>query len=1375
LLPLIALSLVPALLTAGEPPRSPWSSFAYPAVFEHIGKAQGLSHATVYCTLQDSRGFLWFGTENGLDRYDGFGYKQFHYDKNQIETLGADWITSLLEDRQGQLWIGTNGGGLNRMDRDSRKFKRYLSDLPGGVPMNNVTALAEDADGNLWIGTYGKGLFMLPKKSAPPAEPQFRVFEPAAENPSALPGGVVTSLFADEEGELWIGLRDGGLCRLRRGAAPGGYAFERFTADKDGGDFSAPPDVLTIGEDAGGMLWIGGEHGLYGYDRASKTFHRYIHRDKDSAGLGFDLVRKVYRDRGDGMWIGTDGGGLDKMLSRAKAGDPPRFRHFVHDNKDPSSLASNAVESIFEDRSNVLWVGSYFMGLNKLVLNGGRSDEREKRPFVQYKNNPSIPSSLGGNMVNGMAEDRFGNLWIGTDGYGLDRVIRPADSSRPLAFEHFRADEKIRGSLPEDVVTGLFNDTRGQLWMTTFTQGLVRVDVGSPAGAPAFVQFRKEAGNPASLSDNFLWTFYEDRSHRLWTAGEIGSLELLDPRTSTFRHFWRQGSNVHDTLSAPVFAIAEDGYGMLWLATQNGLARFNPETRTFKSFFQAESPDGLSDSYVTALHMDGKGRLWAGTNSGGLNRIEVPPWDGPEPRFARFGVKEGLPDNSIMGILEDGKGQLWVSTSQTIFRFDPDSNVVHPFIWHEEIPRTSFIRNAVFRGGSGDLFFGGSNGFGLFRPGGIAYNDYIGPVYITDFRVLNKTIPLGERGSLADGITLSAKDYAFSFEFATMHFVAPQQNQYAYTLEGLDRDWNYSRNSHLIAYTTLPAGDYTLKVKASNCDGVWGDEGLKLKIRVLPPWWNTWWFRALAIALAAGAVTAAVRLRLRAMRKRNELLEEMVAEKTQEMKDILDNIEQGLFTVDLEGKVNPDFAASTNGILRVDNVASHSVGDLFRMDETQRRAWGTWLEVVRKEHASMKWKKLARLAPVQLLSLQEPNGTRFVQVGYQKMFDRQKHFRKLMILAQDVTESKRNEKRMEEENKRHEAKVKAILGIVKNSRTIAEFLEDLEARLRSIVELMGAAAPGKPVAADKLSAMVKEAHTIKGTSGSLGFEALAQAAHEAETILAGFRGSNREVTPEESARLSGCLGPMAEAMEELRGLAALLIGYGGSPLAAVPLERIGEIRDLCDAVGDGSGKEGVEALARLKKLCRSIDYAPLAELAENYGRMLDRIGSRLGKKVSFRAVPGDLEISPKLFLELNEPLIHLLRNAVDHGLETEAERMRLGKPVPGTIELKLEIGDGKLVVSVSDDGAGIDAAKVIRKAVALGVVTAEQAAAMDEKEKAALIFSEGLSTRDRVDEISGRGVGMEAAAAWAKREGGRIEVESQPGRGTLIRMIIPTA
>lgn len=520
----------------------------------------------------------------------------------------------------------------------------------------------------------------------------------------------------------------------------------------------------------------------------------------------------------------------------------------------------------------------------------------------------------------------------------------------------------------------------------------------------------------------------------------------------------------------------------------------------------------------------------------------------------------------------------------------------------------------------------------------------------------------------------------------------------------------------------------------------------------------------------------------RKVKEYTERLHEMVEEKVREIRDILDNIGQGLFTVDYGGRVNPDYAATTNAILGVEDVARTSMAELFRLDKTGLREWMEWLELTRMRQGKMKWKQILRLCPLAELALPGELGkTRYVQIGFQPMLDRQGKPVKLMVLVQDVTETRRIEALMRAEKENHEDEVRAILGIVNNATLVPEFLRDVETketRLLSLCRKWGAEQPP----AEELAEVLRDLHTLKGSASTYGFVALERAARKAELVAVAMR-SHPAAVPDgsgDSAATPNRTGELLEILErELRpaivsgkSLARRLSGLGDEPSLPIPERKIRSLQSLAGLVSE---RESIlrDRLEELLCACRTLDHVRFSVPGQRYRAMLSRLAGRLGKTVHLQVSPEALEISPRILAALDEPLVHLLRNALDHGVETRDERIAAGKPEAGSIQLSLERDQGGLTVRIEDDGKGIDTAKVTERAIALGAIQAERVAAMTEAEKTGLILLPGLTTRDQRGELSGLGVGMDAVATWATSLGGAVDISTLKGRGTRITLRLP--
>ena len=511
----------------------------------------------------------------------------------------------------------------------------------------------------------------------------------------------------------------------------------------------------------------------------------------------------------------------------------------------------------------------------------------------------------------------------------------------------------------------------------------------------------------------------------------------------------------------------------------------------------------------------------------------------------------------------------------------------------------------------------------------------------------------------------------------------------------------------------------------------------------------------------------------RRVKEYTERLHEMVEEKVREIRDILDNIGQGLFTVSYDGSINPDYASTTNAILGIEDVSRCTLKEIFRMDDLGMKNWMEWLEITRSMNGVMPWSKIVRLNPVKELRLEDgKGGIKYLQVIYQPMLDGGGAPSKLMILIQDVTEARRIEAVIRGEKERHEDEVKAILGIVNNAVFLPDFLEDVDEKLKELLLICRHWSEGAPLEKE-MPALLRELHTLKGTAATYGFRGLERAARQAELEAIAIR-SPSGFTQGDTKTLTVIVeGDMRSAFDQVKSLALRLTGIGGDHAIPVPERKVRSLMTMAEEVRVSSNSAVSQVLDGLLSACESLDHVRLSVLGDRYRSMLSKLGTRLGKTIEFQIRPESMDISPHLAAILDEPLVHIFRNAADHGIEEKEERAATGKGRAGLIKLTLEVLPDALSISVEDDGRGIDTVKVAAKALAMGVVTEERLASMTEKEKAGLIFAAGLSTGERNDDISGMGVGMDAVAAWVKSLGGVLDLSSRQGFGTRIEIRLP--
>lgn len=790
----------------------------FPTIFERISPNEGLSQSSIFAILQDKTGFMWFATARGLNQYDGYRFTSFTFDPRDPTTISDSFVTCLYEDRDEVLWAGTFYGGLNRFNRRTETFTAFRHDPadPLSISQNRVYALLEDRTGVFWVGT-GKGLNQFDRGKG-----QFRRYLHDPQRPTSLSDDRVRALWEDREGNLWIGTENG-LNRLDRQADH----FIRYRHDPKDPNSLSNNEVFAIMEDRQGSLWVGTRGGLNRMERESGRFFPYHHDPSNPNGLSHDEVVVISEDREGRLWLGTTRGGLNRF-------DPESgiFVRYKADSEDPHALTHPHIFAVTEDRTGLLWIGTLF-GLCKLNPNAAQ--------FGYLAMEPAQAPGSGHNLILSIHEDRTGLLWVGTHEDGLKRIDRKA-ADQMVHYQHDPADPN---SLSNNQVWAIHESREGWLWLGT-SAGLNRFDPTSKR----FLAYRHEPDNPGSLSHDVVFSLHEERLGGLWIGTGNGLNRLDDPSSDHFIGYRHDPDDAASLGPGNVWALHEDREGRLWVGTYGGgLNRLDPCGDGFVHYRNDPSrPDSLSHDELWCIYEDDRGLLWIGTAGGGLNRFD--PRAG---RFTHYRKKQGLIDDVVYGILGDAKGGLWLSTNQGLARFDPRGESFRSYDVRDGLQGNEFNAGAYFQSSSGEMFFGGVSGLNAFFPEDIRVNPTAPAVVLTDFLLFGTSFrdgeaavdsPLGEAKTMATDKTLvlTHRQDVFSFEFAALDFSNPQKNQYAYKLEGFDRDWTSTGAGQRIAtYTRLSPGAYSFRVKGSNSDGVWNQEGAAIRIKVLPPPWKTWW------------------------------------------------------------------------------------------------------------------------------------------------------------------------------------------------------------------------------------------------------------------------------------------------------------------------------------------------------------------------------------------------------------------------------------------------------------------------------------------------------------------------------------------------------
>jgi len=828
--------------------------------FEHISIDQGLSESTVRSIWQDSKGFMWFGTGDGLNRYDGYKFTIYKRNPKEPNSISHNMIWSIFEDSDSILWIGTDLG-LNRFDYKIDQFTRYIHDPADTTTIshNSIRAIFEDHLGNLWIGTNG-GLNRFDRETN-----QFTRYFSSPDDTTSLSSSRIRSLFEDRSGDLWIGTYRG-FNKFDRETGK----FTRYYTHPDDTTRASLNIIRTIVEDRNGIFWIGTNHGLHTFNPKIEQFNHYFNDPADNFSICSNSIRSVIRDSTGDLWIGTTAG-----LNRFDR-ENNRFIRYQSGLYDPFSLSVNEIRSLFEDRSGILWVGAYNGGLNKF--------DRKKTKFKHYHKDNIYPASINHNTVQAFHEDDFGKVWIGTNGGGLNIFDRNA-----RRYSYYTHDPGNPASLSSDRIYAICEDKNGNVWLGTNGEGINKVIFSHSKGKRVinkFVHFQHDPNDSLSLSDDNVRVIYEDRAENLWIGTFGGGINLFDRQNNRFTRFKNNPKDPKSISNNVVYVIYEDRQGELWIGTRHGLNRFDREKRSFIRYMaDFNNPNSLSDKSVLSIYEDQAGMLWIGTY-GGLNKL-----DRSREMFSHYNEQDGLPNDVVYGILEDIEGNLWLSTNKGLAKFNPKTETFQNYDVKDGLQGNEFNLGAYYQNKNGEMFFGGNNGYNAFYPHKIVDNPHIPPVVITDFQLFNKSIgiegensyPFQKAITFSDAIKLSCRENIISFEFAALDYSAPEKHQYTYILEGFDENWNYTQSRRFVTYTNLSPGDYAFKVKGTNNNGVWNEQGVVLKIRIVPPFWQTTLFKIFAAVFFVGFIYAAYRLKIRAIEMHRQMLEKEVAERTEEL------------------------------------------------------------------------------------------------------------------------------------------------------------------------------------------------------------------------------------------------------------------------------------------------------------------------------------------------------------------------------------------------------------------------------------------------------------------------------------------------------------
>ncbi|MBC7975953.1 MAG: SpoIIE family protein phosphatase [Myxococcales bacterium] len=793
---------------------------APPLSFDRLGNADGLPNSDIRAIVQDRRGFLWFGTQDGLARYDGTTVRVFRPNETDPASISGAYITALTVDSTGKLWVGTAENGVNLYDPETDRFTRFVTGAKGSLSGDGVTAIARDAKDRMWFALSSGGL---------------NRFDPATKTfVEYLTGALettVTAMAVDKAGSLWLGTVSDGA--LRWNPDDGTTTSYRPTPGDDSGLGASPITSVLVAST--GQIWFGSDgDGLTAFDPASKKLTHYRHAANNPATISDDHVSALLEDRQHNLWIGTTNG-LNRMAATGG------LVQFHHDPNDATSLAFPGVESLYQDAGGVVWVGGFTVGVCKF-------DELRVK-FGHYRTRT--------HSANSYFEDPDA-LWVGTYNGGLYKYDWAAQ--RVTHYQSLGTPGAPGAvSLESTWIAALHRDRRGTLWMALKGQGLIAFD----SNTEGYQQYLPDPKNANSLPVDTIWDIWEDERGALWLATWGGGLVRFDPKLDTFTAITADESG--GISSNHLYALYPDPIDakQLWIGTaKGGLVRYDTAAGTGTSFrHKDDDPTSLSNDDVLTVYRD-KTSVWVGTYGGGLNRLD--PATGKAQRMTVSNSQ--LPNDVIFGVLPDDDGKLWLSTNGGgLVQLDPKTGKALVYHVSDGVQDNEFGQGSFKRSKSGKLYFGGVGGFNAFLPRDITRDPYVPPVVMTGFKVFNQEVKLDRPVWTLPPVGVSYSD-SFELQFAALSFAAPGKNRYAYKLEGFD-DKFIETDRPFATYTKLDGGNYTLRIRAANRHGAWNETGLALAVSVSPPIWRTWPAFALYLVVLAVVVYLLFRMQQQKVRR----------------------------------------------------------------------------------------------------------------------------------------------------------------------------------------------------------------------------------------------------------------------------------------------------------------------------------------------------------------------------------------------------------------------------------------------------------------------------------------------------------------------------
>ncbi len=1287
-------------------------SQVYNIDFERISIEQGLSQSSVQAIVQDKQGFLWFATQDGLNQFNGYDFKVFKHDANDSSSISDDWISSLCVDQTGDIWIGTAGGGLNKYEKSTGIFKQYhhIDSLANSLSNNRILSLFCDSKGVIWIGTDGGGLNKYNDKND-----NFQVVDLGSQIEHS--GSTrISSIYEDSKNNLWIGTNGYGLILLTANGDT------RFYQHNPGNRNSVSSNqILTIYESRSGMIWIGTDNGLNSFSPIKKSFNRYLPDPEKPYHISDKVIYDIYEDQNDVLWIATDGG---LNLYHAKTN---KFRVLRNEASNPASLSNDLVRCIYAENSGTIWVGTYGGGLNQYNW--------RKRKFNHYRQMSGDPNSLHDNTVWALHEDNNNLLWIGTNkgAASIDRKNQTIDI--------FRNDIRNDASISDDIVRVVFKDRKGTMWFGTNSGGLNKYT----RKTGKFERFMHDPDDRKSISSNTIRSIFEDAEGTLW-IGTWSGLDKYDKKTRSFTHYKNNLQDPKTVSDDRIRCLTEDTSGILWVGTYGGLNKFDRKSGEFVHYLSDPiDTNSLSHDRVLTLHCDAQNVMWIGTYGGGLNRLDI-----KTNTFSHYTEEDGLANNAIYGILEDDNGNLWLSTNRGLSCLNKETGEFKNFDINDGLQSNEFNGGAFYKNAVGEMFFGGINGFNSFTPDEISENTFIPPVVVTSFKVFDNEVNLGQDISQVSDIELSYKQNFFAFEFAALDFTNPEKNQYAYILEGFDQDWNQAGARRFANYTNIDGGEYVFKVKGSNSDGVWNEEGVALNIVIVPPFWATLWFRILAGLIIVGLVYGIYHARMTKVERQKRRLQKEIKQRTQEIQErnveliqskrqtdnILKNIADGIFLLNADFTIESQYSAALEGILMEKDLGGKNIIELMETRVAPAVFTST------KEYLEMMFDKnvdestlndlnpLSRIEYYKKQSGSVSEETNFLEFKIQRVIESNR-IRHLIMTVRDVTNQIKLASDLEESEARTKKQMEWLVSILHiDAPLLQDFIESTSKEMDFVETILRDVHESKYQSV--LDRVKRALVSINSNASMLDLKYFMNSTSEFEERVIDLK-KKKDLRSTDFIPLIIKLGEMKRTLEDINSL----------------IDRISQIRTFFRPKRKYENQMLINSLQNL--------ISNLAKDAE--------------KEVELNYNDFNGEDIPYVHRVLvRDVMVEFIRNAVFHGIEPADERKKMKKPEKGVLEIKTRRENSHFTLIFRDDGRGILKEKNGKNIHQSGP---DEAHDDSDSSLAELLFNAQIDYADGKKEMSNENLGLNSLKKSLEKINGLIKVKSESGKYCEFTVEIP--